>query len=155
MFCSLIRVTTSLFSPVYWEHISQSCLGDITVLCWNVNIAAVGWPDLLNVHEDKQKQHHISWVFFMDFFFLWGNKMIYSEATHRAAEFCPLLQSLKGSFSPGWRFEWLIILVQNDVLIFALRIDFKSSIMGKSVSWLLSVTTVCVSSGAQLLALSS
>lgn len=91
MFCSLIHITASLFSTVYWEHISQSCLGDIRVLCWNVNIAAVLWPDLLNVHEDKQKQHHISWVFFMDFFFLWGNKMIHSEATHRIAEFCPLL----------------------------------------------------------------
>lgn len=64
----LIHITASLFRPVYWEHISQSCLGDIRVLCWNVNIAAVGWPDLLDVCEDKQKQHHISWIFFMDFF---------------------------------------------------------------------------------------
>lgn len=47
------------------------------------------------------------------------------------------------------------MLVQNDVLISALRIDFKSSIMGKSVNWLLSVTIVCVSFGAQLSALSS
>lgn len=64
MFCSSIHITASLFSPVYWGHISQSCLGDIRVLCWNVNIAALGCPDLLNVHEDKWKQHHISWIFF-------------------------------------------------------------------------------------------
>jgi len=56
-----------------------------------VNIAAVMWPDLLNVHEDKHKQHHISWIFFSCGETNILKKIIYSEATHGMVEFGPLL----------------------------------------------------------------